>query len=156
MMTEDDLPALIDVQQAGAVVGLAEVFPQDRYPFPREAIAARWRAEIGDPGIEAYVAVDDSGRLVGFAATTGSELLHFGTAIDTWGDGTATELHDVVVGRLRVHDREPTLFVFAGNSRGRRFYEKLGWQPTGASRAGDFRPHPLLLEYSLPGARVTG
>lgn len=150
-MTEADLPALIDVQQAGAVVGLAAAFPQDLHPFPREAIAARWRAEIADPQIETYVAVDDTGRLIGFAATTGSELLHFGTAIDTWGDGTATALHDIVVRPLRAHERGPTLFVFAENGRGRRFYEKLGWRPTGVTRTGDFPPHPLLLEYNLPG-----
>jgi RimJ/RimL family protein N-acetyltransferase len=151
-MTVDDLSALIDVQQIGASVGLAEVFPHDLYPFPREAILARWRAEIDDPGIETYVAIDDGGRLVGFAASTGSELLHFGTAIGTWGSGTAIELHDIVVGSLRAREGEPTLFVFAENRRGRRFYEKLGWQPTGATRTGNFPPYPLLLEYALPSA----
>jgi hypothetical protein len=29
-MTEDDLPAVIDLQQAGAMAGLAAIFPQDR------------------------------------------------------------------------------------------------------------------------------
>src|SRR5262245_40038040 len=149
-MTVDDLPALIDLQQAGAIVGLAEVFPQDLYPFPRQAIIDRWQAEIGDPEIETYVGVDDVGRIVGFAATTGSELLHFGTAIDTWGDGTASELHDVVVESLRGRDGQLTLFVFADNRRGRRFYDKHGWQPTGATKTGDFPPYAVLLEYTLP------
>ena len=148
-MTEDDLPALIDLQRAGAIVGLADVFPQDRYPFPSDVIAARWRTEIIDPGIETYVAVDDSGRLVGFAATAGSELLHFGTAIDTWGDGTASELHDTVVAWLRADGENPTLFVFADNGRGRRFYERHGWQQTGASTKGNLPPYALLLEYIL-------
>src|SRR3954471_21242049 len=71
-MTEDDLPALIDLQEAGAVVGLATVFPPDRYPFPRDAIVARWRDEIRDAAIETYVAVDDQRRLVGFAAVNWS------------------------------------------------------------------------------------
>src|SRR3954466_13586499 len=87
-MTEDDLPALIELQQDGAVVALAHVFPQHLYPFPRDTIAARWRTEIEDPLIRTYVAVDTNDRLIGFAATAGSELLHFGTAIHTWGDGT--------------------------------------------------------------------
>src|SRR6478609_2130541 len=94
-MTVDDLAELIDLQEAGAIVGLAEVFPQEQFPFPREAILARWRIEIGDPSIDCSVASVDSGRLVGFAATAGRELLHFGTAIDTWGDGTAAELLEV-------------------------------------------------------------
>jgi hypothetical protein len=50
-MTLDDLPALIDVQKAGAVLGMAAAFPQDRYPFPRETVLARWREEIADAGI---------------------------------------------------------------------------------------------------------
>lgn len=156
-MTEDDLPELIDLQQAAAVAGLAAVFPQDRFPFPREAIIARWQDEIRDPAIDTYVALDDGGHLVGFAALAGSELLHFGTAVDTWGSGAASELHDVVVGLLRTRDREPVLFVFADNGRGRRFYEKHGWHRTGVTRHGTFAPYPLLLEYTLPdSSRVAG
>jgi GNAT superfamily N-acetyltransferase len=149
-MTLEDLPALIHLQQAGAVVGLAAVFPQDRYPFRRDTILARWREELADPLIDAYVAVDNEGALVGFAATAGSELLHFGTALDTWGRGTAGELLGVIVRQLRLTGSAPTLHVFADNRRARRFYEKHGWRPTGASTVSGFEPHPVLLEYSLP------
>jgi GNAT superfamily N-acetyltransferase len=149
-MTPDDLPALIDLQQAGAVLGMATVFPRDRYPCPREPILARWREEIGDTTIGTYVAVDGDGQLVGFAATTGRELLHFGTAVETWGQGTAGELLGVIVGWLRDAGAEPTLRVFADNGRARRFYEKHGWRPTGASSVSGFEPHPVLLEYLLP------
>jgi RimJ/RimL family protein N-acetyltransferase len=151
-MTEHDLAALIEVQEEGAVLGMAEVFPQDTHPFPRAAILDRWRDEMGDPTINTFVAVDDDdARLVGFAATNGSELLHFGTAVDTWGTGTATVLHDVVVGWLRAGGEDPVLHVFAGNRRARRFYDKHGWRPTGARRVSQFPPHPVLLEYRLPG-----
>jgi len=149
-MNVRDLPALIELQQAGAVVGLADVFPQDRYPFPRDALIARWREEIADGEIRTRVALDDDGRLVGFAAMTGEELLHFGTAVDTWGDGTASALLGVVVAMLRTTTDAPTLRVFADNRRGRRFYEKHGWRPTGAQSTGTFEPQPVLLEYSLP------
>ena len=148
-MNEADLPELIELQEAGAVVGMAEVFPQHEYPFPRDAIIARWRDEIIDSTVETYVATDRAGRLVGFAATTGSELLHFGTAIETWGDGTARELHDAIVERLRRHGGRITLHVFASNHRARAFYDKLGWNPTGTSRSSGFAPYPLLLEYAL-------
>jgi len=84
-MEFDDLTALIELQQAGAVVGMVTVFPQDRHPFPRETILARWREELADPAVDVYAAVDEDGVLVGFAATCGSERLHFGTAIETWG-----------------------------------------------------------------------
>jgi RimJ/RimL family protein N-acetyltransferase len=149
-MTPDDLPALIDLQHAGAVAGLAAVFPQDRYPFPREEVLARWRDEMADAGIETSVAVDDGGGLVGFAATVGHELLHFGTAVATWGDGTAGDLLHVIVERLRATGGAPTLRVFADNARARRFYEKHGWRPTGVRSTSSFEPHPVLVEYSLP------
>ena len=149
-MVLEDLPELIALQEAGAVIGMADVFPQDRYPFPRHTILDRWREEIADPTIGAYVAVDDDDRLVGFAATTGRELLHFGTAVDTWGRGTAGELLERVVASLRAAGAQPVLRVFAGNERARRFYEKHGWRPTGASSVSSFEPHPVLLEYSLP------
>src|SRR3954447_20590807 len=111
-MSLDDLPALIDLQQAGAGVGMADVFPQDQHPFPRDAILDRWRAEIADPTVVCFVAVDDNRHgLVGFAATTGRELLHFGTAIGTWGDGTASELLDVIVDGLGAGDEAPMLWV---------------------------------------------
>jgi len=82
-MIVDDLGAVIDLQHAGAVIAMAAVFPQDRYPFPRDTIVARWRADIKDPATATSVAVDDGRQLVGFAATTGRELLHFGTAVGT-------------------------------------------------------------------------
>ena len=148
-MTVEDLAELIDLQEAGAVVGMADVFPQDRFPFPREAIIERWRTEIGDPSIDCYVASEQSGRLVGFAATVGRELLHFGTALDTWGNGTAAELLEVVVGQLRTTGEVPMLRVFADNRRARRFYDKHGWSPTGTSSRSGYPPHPVLLEYVL-------
>jgi RimJ/RimL family protein N-acetyltransferase len=149
-MVLEDLPELIELQEAGAVIGMAGVFPQDRYPFPRHTILDRWREEIADPTIGTYVAVDGDDRLVGFAATTGRELLHFGTAVNTWGQGAAGELLDVVIPSLRAAGAQPVLRVFAGNDRARRFYEKHGWRPTGASSVSSFGPHPVLLEYSLP------
>jgi ribosomal protein S18 acetylase RimI-like enzyme len=148
-MATTDLPSLLDLQEAGAVVGMADVFPQDQYPFPRGAVLDRWRDEINDGSIGTYVAVDDDGQLVGFAATREGELLHFGTAVATWGQGVASELLVVVVDRLREATDEPTLRVFADNGRARRFYEKHGWRATGATSVSGFEPHPLLLEYSL-------
>lgn len=43
------------------------------------------------------------------------------------------------------------LRVFADNGRARRFYAKHGWQPTGATSRSSYPPHPVLLEYVLPG-----
>ena len=48
-MTTDDVPAVMAVQEPTSIAGLSEVFPQDEYPFPRDVLADRWRAEIAGP-----------------------------------------------------------------------------------------------------------
>lgn len=150
-MQVGDLDAVLEVQAAGAVVGLAEVFAPDLYPFPRDAIRARWRNEITDPDIATFVAVEGrSDRVVGFAATRFVELLHFGIEVGSWGTGLAGEFLAEVVVELRDADADPWLRVFADNHRGRRFYEKHGWSATGESTVSSFAPYPELLTYTLP------
>ncbi|GAA1229154.1 GNAT family N-acetyltransferase [Oryzihumus leptocrescens] len=149
--TADDLEALLDVQEEGAVAGLAHIFPQDTHPFPRAELLQRWSAELEDPAINVYVSLDASGALTGFAATRGAELLHFGTAVRTWGTGAAQQLHDAVLGELSrtapVGSGQLRLRVFEANHRARRFYEKLGWTGTGQRTHTSFPPHPVLVEY---------
>lgn len=144
-----DLPALLAVQERGAVAGLSNVFPQETYPFPREVIRERWERELEDPAVAAYVATDPDERLVGFAARRADEVLHFGTAPETWGSGLATWLHHELVASYPRELRELRLRVFTENRRARRFYEKLGWKATGHESRTSFPPHPTLLEYVL-------
>lgn len=146
-MTEEDLPHVLDAQEAGAVVGLAEVFPQDAYPFPRAVIARRWEEEIAAPGIDCLV-VSLGGAVVGFAAVREDEFLHFGIAIEHWGTGIAQLAHDAVLNRLRARGiHRVWLRVFTKNTRGRRFYEKLGWIQTGPSSQSTLPPYAELLRY---------
>jgi RimJ/RimL family protein N-acetyltransferase len=151
--TVADLPALMDVQQAAAVRALAHIFPQDRYPFPRDELLSRWVTEIADPDVGAYVIEDGEDRIAGFAATRGDELLHFGTAVRTWGTGLAICAHDDVMRRLTAAGvTRARLRVFEEDRRARRFYEKLGWRPSGQRSRTPFPPHPVLVEYAYaPG-----
>jgi RimJ/RimL family protein N-acetyltransferase len=147
-MTVADVPAVVAVQEPGAVLGLADVFPQDEHPFPREAIAERWLREIDLQGTDCFVVLHGDG-VAGFAATRGDEFLHFGIAVDRWGSGLASLAHDDVVDHLRDHGiRLARLRVFTGNGRGRRFYEKHGWEPTGERSRSSFPPSPELLGYA--------
>jgi len=147
-----DLPDLLELQERGAVAGLSRVFPQDRYPFPRAALRDRWERELEDPAVAAYVATDHE-RLAGFAARRGNEVLHFGTALETWGGGLATWLHGRLITTYPSDMSQLRLRVFAGNGRACRFYEKLGWRATGAESRTSFPPHPTLLEYVLDRVR---
>ncbi|WP_235506349.1 N-acetyltransferase [Terrabacter sp. Root181] len=91
------------------------------------------------------------GAVAGFAATRGDEFLHFGIAVDHWGSGLATLAHDDVLDHLRDRGiRRARLRVFTGNGRGRRFYEKHGWEPTGERSRSSFAPCPELLGYARP------
>lgn len=139
-----DLPALMDVQEEGAIRGLAHIFPQDEHPFPRAEIQARWAEEIADPAVDVFV-IERDGRVAGFAAVRGDELLHFGTAVATWGTGLAAAAHGQLLDRFT--GTRATLRVFEENRRARRFYEKLGWRCTGQTSRTSFPPHPVLVGY---------
>ena len=146
-MAAADVPDVLDVQEPGAVLGLSDVFPQDAYPFPRDAVAARWLQEIATPDIDCFVVVLD-GAVVGFAAIRGDQFLHFGTAVELWGTGIAQTAHDAVLDLMRSRGvQRAWLRVFAANARGRRFYEKLGWDPTGERSHSSYPPNPELLHY---------
>lgn len=147
--TEPDLVELVGMQEAAAVVALAHVFPQDTHPFPREAVLERWRAELQDPDVAVYVSTDHADRITGFAARRHDELLHFGTAITTWGTGLASALHDALVATYPPGLSRIWLRVFEQNRRGRRFWEKHGWTSTGRTSRSPFAPHPVLVEYEL-------
>lgn len=149
-MTAADVRAVLGIQEPGAVLGLSDVFPQDLYPFPREAVARRWSEEIATPGIDCYVVLLDR-TVAGFAAVRGDEFLHFGIAVEHWGTGLAQAAHDAVLRRM--HDRgvqRPWLTVFTKNGRGRHFYERRGWHATGERTHSPFPPYPELLRYERP------
>jgi RimJ/RimL family protein N-acetyltransferase len=152
-MTAADVPAVVAVQEPGAVAALVDVFPQDEHPFPREEVAGRWVEELGTPGIDCYV-VEEDGAVVGFAASRGDELFHLGVAVERWGTGVARAAHDALLARMRGAGVEVAwLRVFEGNARGRRFYERLGWVATGERSRSTFPPRPVLLRYELALSR---
>jgi RimJ/RimL family protein N-acetyltransferase len=148
-MVGADLPDLLPVQERGSVAGIGHIFPQETHPFPRDGLHDRWRDELEDPDVATYVVVGPAGDLLGFAARRDAELLHFGTAVETWGSGLAAWLHDALVATYPPDLDRLTLRVFAENGRARRFYEKLGWRSTGRESRSPFAPHPVLVEYTL-------
>jgi len=146
-MAPDDLDELLIVQRDGAVAGLGNIFPQDRYPFPTHAVRQRWEQELEDPAIDCYV-IQQAEAIAGFVAIQGNQFLHFGTAIDTWGSGLAGRTHDATIQLWLERGHEHAwLRVFEDNQRARRFYERRGWRPTGERSRSTFAPQPVLLSY---------
>lgn len=146
-MTTDDVPAVLAVQEPGAVLGLSEVFPQDAYPFPRDEVARRWREEITTGDVDCFVVVTDD-VVVGFAAIRGDEFLHFGIAVEHWGDGTARFAHDAVLDLLG--GRVSTVRG-SGSSRGT--HEVAG--STRSSAGSERVPPPTARSRRMPSSCAT-
>lgn len=64
-----------------------------------------------------------------------------------WGHGLGRALHEAAVDALR-RDGHPraTLWVLDGNHRARRFYERAGWEPDGATKLDRVADGPPLDE----------
>ncbi len=150
-MTTKDVPAVMAVQEPASIAGLSGVFPQAQFPFPRDVLADRWRAEIAQSDVECFVILRDQ-EVAGFAAVQGDEVKHFGVAVEEWGSGLATQAHDELVVRMASAGvRRAWLCVYAANPRGRAFWAKLGWTDTGERSDGPMPPHAeqLILEKPL-------
>ncbi|WP_246850984.1 GNAT family N-acetyltransferase [Nocardioides xinjiangensis] len=141
-----DVPVVVEVQQPAAAVGLAKVFPQDRFPFPCEAVARRWADDIATLGIDCFV-VEQDGAVVGFAAVRADELMHFGIALERWGTGAAQDAHDAVLDRMSGQGVTRVATSLHRQRTLRRFYERLGWTPTGERSHSTFPPYAELLRY---------
>ncbi len=147
-MTPADLDALMIVQRTGAEVALGHIFPQEQFPFPVAVVRRRWEEEIASPDVDCFVVLDERAAVAGFAAVRGDEFLHFGTAPQSWGSGLAGRAHDEVLALWVARGfRRARLRVFEANVRGRRFYERRGWRPTGGRSVTTFPPHPVLIAY---------
>jgi GNAT superfamily N-acetyltransferase len=122
--------------------------------------AERWRQIIGDPDstvlvLERHDAIAGFGYLRSAPYADGredrtGELDSFNLDPSAWGTGAARRLFDAVLERARGRGFEDlALWVFGGNERAKRFYEKAGMQHDGTVVS-----HPRfrvpLLRYAMP------
>jgi len=144
----EDVPAVADVHvrswqwaYAGLLPGdlLAGLRAEDRVP--------QWqrRIESADPG-RALLLADVDGSVVGFVAVGAGrapvggpevgELMAIYLSPEVAGTGTGRALHDAGVEWLAGRGFPVArLWVLSANTRARRFYERRGWRPDGATRA---------------------
>ena len=149
--TVDDLSALRDLERDANLVGLAHVFPPERYPFPEDDVLARWALVLDEPGVDVLVrdAGDDEPGLDVFAAYDDRSLRHLAVHPRCWGTGLATTAIETV---LRAMDDRATtiaeLWCLEENHRARRLYEYLGWRATPEHRPAPWPPHPTEMRYT--------
>lgn len=140
-----DAPALRDLERAASLAGLGHVFPADRFPFPDDAVLARWALVLDDPEVVVEV-VDQVAGPLALAAYDADQLRHLAVHPAAWGTGLAR----AGVARAVAHGAR-RLWVLEANHRARRLYGRLGWSATGVRQECPWPPHPVELEHRLVG-----
>jgi len=104
-----------------------------------------WSATLCDPNVDIFVALNDSGSVVGFSSIQRSrdddapedtgEVTTIYVTPDEWGQGYGRALMGAVVAKARDRGfRCLTLWVLEANQRARRFYEAVGFTPDGVNK----------------------
>jgi RimJ/RimL family protein N-acetyltransferase len=149
--TIDDMAALRDLERDANLIGLAHVFPPERYPFPDDAVLARWALVLADPDVTVLVRDRLGGRIDVFAAYDERSLRHLAVHPDLWGTGIASAAVGAVLRDM--HRRGGTtveLWCLEENRRARRLYQHLGWRPSPDRRASSWPPYPTEMRYTRP------
>lgn len=143
--TAAEAAALRDLEREANLVALAHVFPPDEFPYPDEAVLARWRDVLDDPAVRVLVAEDAHGLacLVAFDTRT---IRHLAVRPDRWGTGLARAALDAA-DRLAGPSQ---LWCLRDNHRALGLYEHLGWRRTGREQAAEFPPFPVEVELTRP------
>lgn len=150
--TEDDLLALAELERDANLVGLRHVFPPELYPFPFDAVLARWRLVLDDPSAVVLVTDAEADRtgLDAFVCHDDAMLRHVAVHPSRWGEGLASAGLGIAVAAMSARSTATaTLWVLELNDRARRLYERLGWAPTDDRREAPWPPHPTEVRYEL-------
>ena len=128
-----DEQAVADVHVRSWQVGyrglVADDYLDGLHPDDR---AGHYTFDVDDP--VTIVAVTD--RIRGFATLSpgAGELMALYVDPDSWGTGLGRALIAETERRIAPRHTVAALWVLAGNTRARRFYEAAGWQPDGSER----------------------
>lgn len=140
---------LAAIQRDASVGALAHIFSPELYPFPLEAVQARWAEAVEDPELTVLVAEVD-GVPAALAGCRTEWLDGLYVRPKHWGRGLGRKLHDEVFDRLRASGSPRChLWVLEDNDRARRFYERLGWRENGDTRVVPFPPNPIDVGYTI-------
>lgn len=142
----DEPKLLARLERAASEEALAHIFPPQQYPYPAGAITRRWRRELRDPLMHAYLLeIQDSP--VGYVAFNGDTVHHLGIAPDHHRRGYGTALLEFACMEIFSGGaREAFCWVLTDNHLARAFYRAQGWTETGERRNSEYPPHPQSLQ----------
>lgn len=147
---ESDLVALMDLERTANLVALGHVFPPDRYPFPEDAVLARWAIVMDAADVSVVVADDpESEGIIAYTAYDDSTLRHLAVRPDHWGEGLASAAIEKALHAMDLRGSIlASLWCLEENRRARRLYEHLGWRASGEIQEAQWPPHPVEMRYS--------
>ena len=119
--TAADIDAVVALNRASAAVAFAPIFGDA--PYPEEGVRRRYARLLADPDVRAFI-VDG----LGYAVARRGRLEALYVVPEAWGTGVADRLY---ADAAAVAGPGATLWVLRDNGRGRRFWERHGWEPTG-------------------------
>jgi GNAT superfamily N-acetyltransferase len=144
-----DLERLLAIQRDASVAGFAKVFPPERYPYPTDEVREVWRGVLADPDVDAYVA-ELEGEAVGTVTVDADFLRQLYVMPAYWGTGIGSALLERGLERMRERGAaRAKLWTLEGNERGRRFYERRGWELTEVTRVVPYPPNPIDVQYAI-------
>lgn len=117
----EELDAIVAINRASAASAYAAIFGDA--PYPEDGVRRRYARLLADPDVRLFI-VDGAG----YAAARPGHVEALYVVPEAWGTGLAGELYACVD---EVAGSPATLWVLEANERGRRFWERRGWRPTG-------------------------
>ena len=157
-----DLPAVADLHRRSRAAAYAHLLDPETLAGGSAAALAAWWVErwTWERDTHRLTVAEGDGRVVGFtyvgpSETAGAAELYAIHVDPGWvGAGVGRLLMASALDQLaEVGGDRAVLWVLAGNGRARRFYERGGWTPDGATRVEAVNGEPVAqLRYSRPCA----
>ena len=144
--TVEDAAGIANVEVVSQQSGYREFLPAthlDSMSICEQTQA--WKGELQSAGQDRTAVAVDNEKVVGFVragkckdAGVGS-ITYLFVLPEYWGTGVGQALMSKATDILRDFDSASALlYVYRDNARGRRFYERLGWQPDGRTYDHEF------------------
>jgi GNAT superfamily N-acetyltransferase len=133
--TAGDADGIGRVHAESWLVAYAGIFPSGFLSQAVEQRRGMWGQLLADPWMQetTLLVAEVDGRIAGFLHFGESEVFGLYVHPDAWGTGVAQRLME----RFRPTG-EAVLWTFPESAQARRFYEKCGWELTGAQTTRDF------------------
>lgn len=145
---------LTRLERAANETALRHIFPPEQYPYPVDAVRARWQRVLQNRQLRTRV-LELLGAPVGFVAFSDDTIAHLGVVRHQTRRGFGSALLEYAT--EQIFDGAATqaqLWVLSQNVAARSFYRHFRWQDTDDHRRSEYPPHPeeMLMVKANPRA----